>query len=221
MPIEREIKILGADFAALRGTLQALGADCQGPRFESNVLLDDEARSLRASGRLLRLRRHGPAPAEMPGRAPGKAPGRALLTFKEPASGGEAPEGRARHKVLREVQTVVDDPEAVLGILAGLGLTPTLAYEKFREVWRLDGCEVCLDRLPFGDFVELEGPAEALDGLAARLGLDGLETSDASYHALNARHRERLGLPPEDGFAFTGARREALARELGVSLAGH
>ena len=113
------------------------------------------------------------------------------------------------------------DADAARGILAELGLAPTQGYEKFRETWRLDDCDVCLDVLPFGEFVELEGPAGELEGLPSRLGLDGLDTSDASYHALHARHRERLGLPPEDGFAFDDVEREALARELGVLLADH
>lgn len=201
MPIEREIKILGADFTALRRTLQALGAQCQGPRFERNELFDDARGSLRRAGRLLRLRRDG----------------RNLLTWKEPAPKRE---GRGA-KVLREIQTGVDDPGAVRGILAGLGLYQSLVYEKFRETWRLDGCEICLDWLPFGEFVELEGPAESLESLPGRLGLDGLETSDASYHALHARHREAEGMPPADGFVFEEDRREALAGELGVSLAEH
>lgn len=200
MPIEREIKIVGADFDALRRTLQASGADFQRRVFERNELFDDAAGSLRASGRLLRLRRDG----------------RALLTYKEPAPG--EPGGA---KVRREVQTLVDDPDAVRGILAGLGLEPALAYEKFRETWRLGHSDICLDWLPFGRFVELEGPADELETLPARLGLDGLEQSGASYHDLNDRARLAAGLPPGGGFAFEPAEREGLARELGVSLPGH
>ncbi len=205
MPIEREIKILGADFAALRRTLQALGADFQARCFEANELFDDRDGSLRRSGRLLRLRRDG------------RAPGKALFTYKEPIPGEEA----RGCKVRREVQTGVDDPDAVRAILTGLGLARSTAYEKFRETWRLDGCEVCLDWLPFGCFVELEGPANELDGLPLRLGLDGLEASDASYHDLHARSRELAGLPPRDGFVFEPIERERLARELDVSLARH
>lgn len=209
MPIEREIKIIGADLAALRRTLQSLGAQCQGQRFERNELFDLADRSLRSGGRLLRLRRDG------------RTPGGALLTYKEPSTQAEQGAARGGAKVLREVQTGVDDAGALRRILSGLGLEPVLEYEKFREVWLLDGCEICLDRLPFGDFVELEGAEEALATLPGRLGLDGLEQSDASYHELNARHRQALGLPAADGFAFEPERREALAGELGVVLAEH
>ena len=49
---------------------------------------------------------------------------------------------------------------------------PVFAYEKVREEWEFAGCHVCLDRLCFGDFVELEGEPESIRAAAAALGLD-------------------------------------------------
>ncbi|WP_461209974.1 class IV adenylate cyclase [Desulfocurvus sp. DL9XJH121] len=182
MPMETELKYLDADLDAVRSSLHALGADFQARRFETNEVFDDAKKSLSGRGVLVRLR----------------SDGRNILTLKQPPD-EPVPQGV---KAMLEEETQVDDPWAVRALFTALGLRRAFSYEKLREEWEYGGCHICLDHLPFGDFVEIEGEPEALRAAARDLGLDALETSTANYHQLNREHRARLGLPHEDGFAF-------------------
>jgi adenylate cyclase class 2 len=182
MPLETEIKYLDANLDAVAAALRAAGARRLARRRERNEVYDDPGRGLRARGILIRLR----------------ADGRNLLTVKLPP---EAP-APAGVKALREHETEVADLGPLRVALAALGLEVACVYEKLREEWALGDCHVCLDRLPFGDFVEVEGPPEALAGVAAALGLARLPASSASYHELNRAHRAARSLPAEAGFTF-------------------
>ncbi|MBN2140938.1 MAG: class IV adenylate cyclase [Desulfovibrionaceae bacterium] len=183
MALEMEIKYLGADHEAVRKALRERGARRLGRWFEDNLVLDDRARSLRAKNVLLRLRRSN---------------GRVALTVKRPPQ-GPVPEG---FKVLDEYETEVADFSALLRALEVLGFCPAFRYQKVREKWRLAGCDVCLDRLQFGDFVELEGPVEAMASAAAELGLAVLASSTETYHALNRQYRRDRGLDDQEDFVF-------------------
>lgn len=182
MPLETELKYLGADLDAVAHRLREAGARPQPSRRERNEVYDDPGRSLRARGILIRLREDG----------------RNLLTVKLPPGAG-APAGL---KALREHETEMADLGPLRAALAALGLEVACVYEKLRQQWTLGGCHICLDRLPFGDFVEIEGPAQAIAAAATALGLDGLPTSEASYHELNRAHRAAHGLPAADSFVF-------------------
>ncbi|MEW5772597.1 MAG: class IV adenylate cyclase [Thermodesulfobacteriota bacterium] len=192
MALETELKVLDVDLDAVRRSLHHAGGELQGRVFEANEVFDDAAGSLRSGGVLLRLRRD---------------PG-GLLTLKLPAS------GPAGLKVREERETRVADPDAARAILEGLGYRVLLRYEKVRETWLLAGCHVCLDHLPFGDFVEFEGPPEAIAEAVARLGLEGRPTSDRNYHALYREHLARRGLPARDSFVFEDAERKRLLSDL-------
>jgi adenylate cyclase class 2 len=116
---------------------------------------------------------------------------------------------------MEEQETEVADPDACLAILAGLGFGVAFRYEKLREVWTLGGCHICLDTLPFGDFVEIEGPSEAIAAAAGLLGLARCPTSAASYHELRRECLAAQGLPAEDGLLFPKAVKARLMRGLG------
>jgi adenylate cyclase class 2 len=197
VPLETELKVLDVDLDAVRRTLHQAGGECQGRVFEANEVFDDAAGSLRSGGVLLRLRRES-------GRSGG------LLTLKLPVP------GPAGLKTREERETGVADSDAARAVLEGLGYRVLLRYEKVRETWLLAGCHVCLDHLPFGEFVELEGLPDAIAAALARLGLEGLPTSDRNYHALYREHLERLGLPASDSFVFEEPERSALLAGLGI-----
>jgi adenylate cyclase class 2 len=192
MPVEIELKFPDADLRALRERLQSLGARCQGWVFERNIVFDLPDRSLLANRVLLRLR---------------SADG-ATLTLKRPLAKGERP-ARDCGKALQEVETTVRDARAMREILAGLGYAEVFCYEKVRASWKWEGATICLDRLPFGDFAELELHCEAADrvlerfsDLASRLGLDFARSTKKTYHELNKERRARLGLPEDENFVF-------------------
>lgn len=193
MALEIELKFLDQDLQAVRDRLAELGAR-PGPRlFEANTVYDDAQGTLRGRRILLRLRRAG---------------GAAVLTVKLPPEG--ATPGDV--KVFEELETRVENPEAMDLILSCLGYAPAFQYEKVREEWELCGCHVCLDRLPFGNFVEIEGGREELLACADQLGLDRTRASTRNYHSLHQEHRRARGLPPEDSFVFGPEERERLVR---------
>lgn len=186
MAKELEAKFaLPGGFQPVRAALAALGARREGGRFERNVVFDTPDRSLRTSGRLLRLRQAG----------------KVVLTYKEPLPQG-APSGV---KAMEEIETLVDDFEATRRILAGLGYRESLWYEKCREKWRTADSLVCLDLLPFGAFMEIEGNADSIARTAAALGHAMTTARAVTYHDLFQEHLAASGLPVSDSFVFAEA----------------
>ncbi|MFW5734730.1 MAG: class IV adenylate cyclase [Oceanidesulfovibrio sp.] len=181
MALEMEIKFLDADFDRVRETLQGLGAERKGRWFERNLVFDDAKRTLRQKGVLLRLRQDRAA----------------VLTLKQP------PERKTEGvKTYVESETRVEDFESTRDVLEGLGYTVAFRYEKIREEWTRGGVNICLDELPFGRFVELEGNREAILALAEELSLPLDTSSTATYHELNRVRRQENKLPPDESFVF-------------------
>lgn len=190
MALEIEIKFLNVDHDALRLRLSELGGHCLGVGFESNVVYDDPARSLKARGTLLRLR---------------EVKNRHTLTLKRGAA-----VSLSAAKVYDESETEILNAPALQEILAGLGYAPALRYEKLRETWSLLGCEVCLDTLPFGRFAEIEGSEADIAACVQALGLPQAAASKTTYHELNRQHREANALPADDSFVFNDADKATL-----------
>jgi adenylate cyclase class 2 len=195
MALECELKYLEADLADLADRLRLAGAKTSGRYFEANTVFDRPDRSLKRDGILLRLR---------------EKQGRAVLTVKRPP---EAPAPSAL-KIFEEIETGVDDGAAMAGALETLGFAPAFRYEKVREKWRYMDCFICLDRLPFGDFVEIEGDEPQVLACAAQLGLNAACTTKATYHGLNIEYRVAKGLEPDENFVFEPGERAALLDEL-------
>ncbi|MGE4422677.1 MAG: class IV adenylate cyclase [Pseudodesulfovibrio sp.] len=195
MALECELKYLEADLADLADRLRRAGAGTSGRYFEANTVFDRPDRSLKRDGILLRLR---------------EKQGRSVLTVKRPP---EAPEPSAL-KVFEEIETGVEDGAAMAEALVALGFAPAFRYEKVREKWRYMDCTICLDRLPFGDFVEIEGDEARVLACAAELGLNAACTTKATYHGLNIEYRVSKGLEPDENFVFEPGERAALLDEL-------
>lgn len=169
--IETEVKFRAANLVALRADLIARGAVVtQSRHLERNTLFDDAEHSLTARGMLLRLRD-------------------ALdtqLTLKAPAP-PDAQNGQ--HKARTEIETTVSDYEAAFAILTRLGYTPWWRYEKYRESFRIDEVTIALDHTPIGDFVEIEGPPDAIRPVAERLGFEWSARNLQTYRELFAEAR--------------------------------
>lgn len=151
LPIETEVKFHLSDPSAVRTRLLAWGARSMGRGLERNIRFDDAGKNLMRSKSLLRLREDH----------------KVTLTFKAvPADADPA------FKQLVELEVEVADFVAMQRILASLGYHPEQSYDKWRETLTLDRTAFCLDTLPFGDFLEIEGPKEAILAAAKRLDLD-------------------------------------------------
>ena len=194
---EIETKFVVSDFDAVRRALSVACGLRQSRCFEENVVLDDAAGTLRGRGVLLRIRRDAGC----------------KVTVKLPADGPE----RSGLKIRREIETEAADPVALEAIFAALGYAPFLRYEKVRETWQAGACLVCLDELPFGLYLEIEGPAEAIAPLAGRLGLSMEQALTETYHELHQQYRRRRNLPPETSFVFAPDARRRLLAELAAA----
>ncbi len=171
---EVEAKFYVPDLAGIERRLQELGARCLQPRMhEINLRFDTPQGELRRQGRVLRLRKDREV----------------HLTYKQ----GRSIEGGIHTR--EEIEFALADFDAARRFLEALGYQVSFIYEKYRTVYLLDEVEIMLDELPYGNFVEIEGEAEAIRVLAARLDLSLDRAIPLSYHALfeHLRRRMRFG----------------------------
>jgi adenylate cyclase class 2 len=181
MAIETEIKFPVVDLSGLSRRLEAAGFKLQTPRsFESNVLYDTPDRQMRARTEILRIRSYA---------------GRWTVTHKRLPDSGL---GEDRHKHRIEIETEVADGAALEEVFLSLGLVTAFRYEKWRTEWT-DGEGHCvIDETPIGDYAELEGEADWIDRVAARLGVDHSEYLTLSYGRLFELWRERQHSSAQD-----------------------
>ena len=144
-------------------TLEAAGFTLVHPQGEEHSVLWDREGALRDAGCALRMRRYD---------------GLAVLTWK-----GARVEDPLL-KIRPELETRLEDPLAMEGILAALGYAPVFAMVKSRSVWRRGDLEACLDQAPFGCYLELEGSREAIREAMGQLGLREDQVEPRSYPAL-------------------------------------
>lgn len=174
---ETEVKLHYPDLAGMQARLEAAGAALIVPRvFERNVRYENAEKTLSPRGIVLRLRQDD----------------RTRLTYKE---GGTLQDGVISRF---EAEVEVSDFDAMQTILGKLGYAPYLIYEKYRTTYTLDGAEVVLDEMPYGNFIEIEGDKDTIERVITRLGLAGARRYTQSYIVLFQIVRERLGLTCHD-----------------------
>ncbi|HEY6805527.1 MAG TPA: class IV adenylate cyclase [Pyrinomonadaceae bacterium] len=159
--IEKKYRLTDTTRGAVVEKLSALGIKSAGTVFEINsiytnaLLLEQDA--------IVRIRRIDE---------------RTILTFKKrfPSPAG------IKHQL--EEETDVEDAEALEAIFSYLGLHTSLVYEKRRQTWDYHDCEIALDELPFGWFMEIEGAEDQIKRIESELEITNLETEEATYPAL-------------------------------------
>ncbi|MGZ4868094.1 MAG: class IV adenylate cyclase [Candidatus Angelobacter sp.] len=174
MPSDREVEIKFRidDIAALTASLQTAGFRLITARtHEMNTLYDQPGAKLRRRGALLRLREYGP---------------RWTLTYKD-KSGPQA----SRHKSRREIETRVDNGEAMAQVIEAIGFSPSFRYEKFRSEWADSNGHVVIDETPIGNFGEIEGSPKWIDATARRLNIPAKNYLKESYAELFAAWKRK------------------------------
>jgi len=161
--LEIEVKFHLTDPGAVRTAVRGLGGTSRGRAFETNLILDNGERALSRNHALLRLRQ-----AE-----------KTWLTFKNPPDSPDT-----TFKIRREREVEVSDFATTRQILKKLGFRTVRIYEKWRETFEFGQAQLCLDTLPFGDFLEIEGAREEILNLTERLGFDWAQRSVLNYHEL-------------------------------------
>lgn len=178
MARELEVKFLISDLQALQDKLEDLGAMLRQPRtFELNLRFDTPDGKIAHAKQVLRLRKDRLS----------------WLAFKGPSQDEESA------RLRQELEFSVSDFEAARALLEALGYQVSIVYEKYRALYELDDLEISLDELPYGSFVEIEGPeAGKIQALADRLSLDWGARLPASYTSLFKEMQESLELPFRD-----------------------
>lgn len=198
---EIEVKFLIEDMKAVVSTLVKNGAELVSPRVhEFNLRFDTPDRSLSAAFRVLRLRQDT----------------HSRLTFKGPAKTEQGVSTR------QEIEFEVSDFETAREFLEALGYEVSIVYEKFRTSYRLNTLEVVLDEMPYGFFVEIEGPqAASIRETAEVLRLDWSARSTLSYLALFEHFKTSQHKATKDLTFETFKNITATPQDLGLTPADH
>ena len=179
MPVEIEAKMKVSDLTLIKQRLVACGATLIGEFLERNTFFDTEDRSLLAADEGLRLRQNQDLNT-------GKTV--CIMTFKGPRQHGQL-------KSREETETTVGSYTDAAGLIERIGFTKVLSFEKRRDSWSINGCEVELDNVPrLGTFVEIEGPKEeAVLKVRDMLQLNDRPLVRASYIAMLMTHLQEEG----------------------------
>ncbi|MEO1444125.1 MAG: class IV adenylate cyclase, partial [Chloroflexota bacterium] len=177
---ETEVKVFVTDLATVAAKLAELGAELTVPRvYERNVRYENADNTFTGQGIVLRLREDN----------------KIKLTYKEPLDPLAAARGIHRRF---EAEVTVSDYGAMDTILTRLGFHPYMVYEKYRTTYALNGAEIVLDEMPYGDFVEIEGSEATINALLEKLNLQDQPRISYSYAELFDRIKTALQLDVDD-----------------------
>lgn len=175
---ELEVKFYVSNLASFELKLRDLQATLIQPDvLEINLRFDTPTADFSRAGQAIRLRQDT----------------QARLTFKGPstASGGA--------RLRQEIEFVASNFNQARDFLLALGFQVSMIYEKYRTTYNLGLNHITLDRLPYGNFIEIEGQdADELHRITNELGLSWERRIAESYTVLFARLQTRLGLPFRD-----------------------
>ncbi|MDY6905185.1 MAG: class IV adenylate cyclase [Thermodesulfobacteriota bacterium] len=162
--LEIEVKFHVPDKDAVREKIIALGAEPGESHLETNIRFEDSDHSLVQKRSLLRLRQDT----------------NATLTFKGDPDPSDTPE-TGQYKIHKEIETTVGDFNATREILEAVGFFPAQIYEKHRETFHYGDTLICLDTMPYGNFIEIEGDGDRIQSLTDMLGLSWEKRILANY----------------------------------------
>jgi adenylate cyclase class 2 len=188
MEIEAKIKL--KNLSKLRASLKSAHADFEGRALEKNWLYDYPDRALTRADELLRLRQDT----------------RVYYTYKGPRQESE-------YKEREELELEFPDASSAGGLLESIGFVRWFYYEKIRETWKLDDCEIVIDELPGLDiFVEVEGPTkQKIDKAVKRLKLPRKYISK-TYVEMLQEHASETHKPKHE-FKFSPQHESVLAAD--------
>lgn len=196
---EIEVKFFVKDLGEIEARIWDMCARLLRPRVhEVNLRYDRPDGSLARAGRVLRLRQGDDA----------------RLTYKGPGSIVDGAMSR------QEIEFTVGDFEATKAFLEALDYRIIAMYEKYRTAYALAALEVLLDELPYGNFVEIEGPdAVSIHAAADHLGLQWEAAIGKSYLDLFKHLSQARGFTFRDLSFANFADTRITAKDLDVCLA--
>lgn len=196
---ELEVKLYLVDLSTFKEQLEKFGGQLMEQRLhEINLRFDLPDGELTRTAQVLRLRQDTAA----------------RMTYKGP---GETIGGvHAR----REIEFTVGDFQSAQTLLETLGYQVSMMYEKYRTTYSLEGLQVTLDEMPYGNFTEIEGSdTSAIRRVAEQLGLRWEARILESYTTLFDHLRDKLGLTFRDLAFKNFAEINITPEDLGVTPA--
>jgi adenylate cyclase class 2 len=175
--LEYEVKFFLPDRRSLRQDILDLGARSRGRFFEQNIRFEDPDKTLRSKKCLLRLRHDH----------------KTTLTFKS-----KPPKDSRQFKVFKELEVEISDFATMKVILESLGFHCEQVYEKWRETLIQENTFFCLDTMPYGKFLEIEGSRKDIRQYAGSLGLQWDKRILANYLQIFEILKEKLDLKFRD-----------------------
>jgi len=175
---ELEVKYFITKPEAIITRLETLHAVCMQTRtHEFNLRFDTKDMQLTSEKRVLRLRQDTSA----------------RLTYKGPGKTRKGVHAR------EEIEFTVSDFQNAKAFLNALEYQVSMSYEKYRTVYQLQGAEISLDEMPFGDFVEIEvEDPELIHSLSKLLHLNWNARILTSYAELFETVKQNLDLTFRD-----------------------
>src|SRR5258707_1973288 len=176
--VETEVKVHVNDLSSIERKLQALHAELSAARvYERDLRYEDAKNTFTSAKRVLRLRQDT----------------RARLTYKEPLN-EDAQDSASR----TELEITVSDFDTTDLLLQKIGFHLSWIYEKYRTTYKLFDCEIVLDEMPFGKFIEVEGEADDIERVLKALNLADAHRITESYSDLFFKVKEMMSLPFRD-----------------------
>lgn len=176
-PLEIEVKFFLEHPEPIRDRIVGMGAHRLGESFETNIRFEDDTGRFIEKNALLRLRKDR----------------KTTLTYKRRP--GEAD---SQFKILEEIEVEVSDFQSMRMLLESIGYHAEQIYEKWRESFLVAGTKLCIDRMPFGTFLEIEGDRVEIRKLAGQIGFAWSERILRNYLEIFETLRRRRGLPFND-----------------------
>jgi adenylate cyclase class 2 len=94
----------------------------------------------------------------------------------------------------KEIELTINSVEDGVSFLENIGAKNKSYQETLRELWKLDGCEICIDTWPgLNPYVEVESDNEEKVKLAANK--LGFEYSTAYFGSVDGVYLSELGIP--------------------------
>lgn len=157
---EVEIKFKLKDFREVRRKLETLKAKKAGKVFVEDFYFDDQKDSLWKNRQMLRIRKWNK---------------KNILTFKYAQT-------KKRFRRSKEIELEIGNPEKMRKIFEKFGLQVVLKYKKEMEIWQYKNTKITLDKMPLGNFLEVEG--KGIEKVVRDLGLDMKNATTKTYGEL-------------------------------------
>lgn len=171
--LETEVKYHIPEIENIRDHIIKIGAVFKKRSFERNIRFEDSQNHLIKEQSLLRLRKDN----------------KVTLTFKSPPSRQDK-----QFKVLKELEVEVSDFATMKRILESVGFHEEQTYEKWREYYILNNTEICLDTMPYGEFIEIEGEKDDIKTTARLMGLNWQNRILLNYLSIFDIIKDKLNL---------------------------